>query len=71
MEFDGFLVANDFMALGVIHVLEEAGHKVPVVSVPDAFVALKKGTLLATAAFDAMKIACASAQAAIWIVRDE
>ncbi len=73
-EFDGVLVANDFMALGVIQALEEAGHKVPVVSVnamPDAIAALKKGTLLATAAFDAMKIACASAQAAIRIVRNE
>lgn len=73
-EFDGVLVANDFMALGVIEALEQAGLKVPVVSVnamPDAIAALKKGTLLATAAFDAMKIACASAQAVIRIVRNE
>lgn len=73
-EFDGVLVANDFMALGVIEALENVGHKVPVVSVnamPDAIEALKNGSLLATAAFDAMKIACASAQAAIRIVRDQ
>lgn len=59
-DLDGVLVANDFMALGVIEALKAAGRDIPVVSVnamPDAIKALKTGDLLATAAFDAMKIA--------------
>lgn len=56
----GVMVANDFMALGAIEALKAAGMSVPVVSVnamPQAIDALKSGDLLATAAFDAMKIA--------------
>jgi len=65
-DLDGVLVANDFMALGVIDALKAAGRSVPVVSVnamPQAITALKSGDLLATSAFDAMKIACAGMQA--------
>jgi len=71
-ELDGVLVANDFMALGVIDALQAAGRMVPVVSVnamPEAISALKSGTLLATAAFDAMMIACAATHALDRIIR--
>lgn len=71
---DGVLVANDFMALGVIEALEEAGLKIPVVSVnamPQAISALRTGELLATAAFDAMKIACTAAMATLRLLDGE
>ncbi|WP_068118744.1 sugar ABC transporter substrate-binding protein [Tropicimonas marinistellae] len=65
---DGAMVANDFMALGVIEAIRRAGRSMPVVSVnamPQAISALLSGALLATAAFDAMKIACAGTLATI------
>ncbi len=68
---DGVLVANDFMALGVIDALKAAGLSVPVVSVnamPQAVEALRAGDLLATAAFDAMKIACAATMATLRLI---
>ncbi len=71
---DGVLVANDFMALGVINSLRAAERSAAVVSVnamPEAIGALKSGALLATSAFDAMKIACAATLAAIRIVEGE
>ena len=66
LNIDGVLVANDFMALGVIEALKAAGRMVPTVSVnamPEAIAALKSGNLLATSAFDAMKIACGATMA--------
>jgi ribose transport system substrate-binding protein len=65
---DGIICANDDMALGVIDVLSEAGLRIPVVgvnAVPDAITAIKQGTLLATADFDAMKLACIATEAAV------
>ncbi len=73
-DLDGVLVANDFMALGVIDVLRAAGSRAAVVSVnamPEAIAALKSGDLLATSAFDAMKIACAATLAALRLVKGE
>ncbi len=67
-DLDGLLVANDFMALGVIEELKRAGLNIPVVSVnamPQAVAALQSGDLLATSAFDAMKIACAATLATL------
>ncbi|WP_226626213.1 sugar ABC transporter substrate-binding protein [Alloyangia pacifica] len=71
---DGVLVANDFMALGVIDALRDAGLEVPVVSVnamPQAVIALRSGELLATAAFDAMKIACAGTLATLRLLEGQ
>ena len=65
-DLDGVLVANDFMALGAIDALKEAGVSAKVIGInamPQAIGALKSGDLLATAAFDAMLIACASMHA--------
>lgn len=67
-DLDGMLVANDFMALGVIDELRQAGLSIPVVSVnamPQAIESLHNGSLLATSAFDAMKIACTATMATL------
>ena len=65
---DAILAANDLMALAAIEVLEAEGRMVPVVgvnAVPEAVTAIKAGKLLATADFDAMKIACIATEAAL------
>jgi ribose transport system substrate-binding protein len=65
---DGILCANDVMALGVIEAMQAARRMIPLVGVnalPEAIVALKQGTLLATVDFDAMKMACVATEAAI------
>jgi len=69
---DACLVANDIMALGVIDALQEAGRSVAVVGVnaiPDAIPALKNGSLLATADFNAMRMAYIATEAAIHILQ--
>ena len=75
IEFDAILAANDAMALGAIDALEAAGRPlVPVVgvnAVPDAIAAIKSGKLLATASFDAMKMACLAAEAAVRYLNGE
>jgi ribose transport system substrate-binding protein len=71
---DGILCANDVMALGAIEALDAAGRRVPVVGVnaiPDAITAIKRGRLLATVDFDAMKIASIATEAAIRHLRGE
>ncbi|MEI7924953.1 MAG: sugar ABC transporter substrate-binding protein [Chloroflexota bacterium] len=71
---DGVLAANDSMALGAIEALQEAGRAALVVganAIPDAIDALKAGTLLASADFDAHKIACIAAEAAARVLRGE
>lgn len=71
---DGILSANDVMSLGAIEALESAGRRVPVTgvnAVPEAIAAIKSGKLLATADFDALKIACIATEAAIRHLRGE
>ena len=73
-DLDGVLVANDFMALGVIESLNKAGLTIPVVSVnamPQAIKAIENGDLLATSAFDAMKIACTATLATLRLINGE
>lgn len=70
-DFDGILCANDFMAMGVIDALDATGRRAELVSVnamPDAIAAIKSGKMRATAAFDAMKIACAATYAAVRLI---
>ncbi len=70
-KIDGILSANDFMALGVIDAMEKVGKRIPIIGVnamPLAIDAIKEGKLLASAAFDAMKIACVSTLAVIRIL---
>ena len=71
---DGILSANDVMSLGAIEALEAAGRSAATVGVnalPDAITAIKRGKLLATADFDALKIACIAAEAAIRHLRGQ
>jgi ribose transport system substrate-binding protein len=73
----GVLAANDFMAMGVIEALEAAeavGPSTPVVGInamPKAISAIQQGRLLATAAFDAMAMACIAAEAAHRVILGE
>ena len=71
---DGLLCANDVMALGAIEALAEAGRSLAVTGVnalPAAIAAIRRGALLATADFDAMKMGCIATEAAIRHVRGE
>ena len=73
--FDAVLAANDAMAIGVIDALEAAGKPLPPIvgvnAVPDAIAAIQYGKLLATASFDAMKMACLATEAAVRHLRGE
>ena len=75
LAFDAILAANDAMALGAIDALEAAGQKLPPIvgvnAVPDAIAAIQAGKLLATASFDAMKMACLAAEAALRYLNGE
>lgn len=65
---DGVLAANDVMALGAIEVMQHSRRLSPIVAVnatPDGIKAIKDGTLLASAAFDAMKMAALAVEAAV------
>jgi Putative transposase/Periplasmic binding protein domain len=65
---DGIMAANDFMALGAIEALEEAGRTATVAgmnAVPDAIKAIKDGKLLATVSYDALSLVCTAAVADI------
>lgn len=65
---DGFVVANDIMAIGVIEALEAARLNSLVVginAIPEAISAIKQGKMLATADFNAMQMSCLATEAAI------
>ncbi len=71
---DGILAANDMMALGAIDALAAAGRQSLVVGVnalPEAIDAIKSGALLATADFDAYKLAAVATEAAFRHLRGE
>jgi ribose transport system substrate-binding protein len=73
-EFDGVIAANDAMALGVLDVLDAQGLSRPVVginAIPEAITAIREGRMLATADFDAMKMACVATEAAVRHLRGE
>jgi ribose transport system substrate-binding protein len=71
---DGILAANDVMALGALDAMREAGRKIPIVGVnatPEGVEAIKAGELLASASFDAMKMACLAVEAAVRVLSGE
>lgn len=71
---DGVAATNDSMALGALEALAEAGRTAKVVGVnaiPDAVSAIKAGKLLASADFDAFKLACVATEAALRHLRGE
>ena len=71
---DGIIAANDIMAMGVIQALDAAGRKSLIVginAIPEAITAIKRGTMLATADFNAMKMGCLATEAAVRHLRGE
>lgn len=71
---DACLAANDIMALGVIEALEACGQSATVVGVnaiPEAISAIAEGRLLATADFNAMRIAYLATECAARHLRGE
>jgi ribose transport system substrate-binding protein len=71
---DGILAANDFMALGALDALREAGRKIPIVGInatPECATAIKAGDVLASVSFDAMKMACLAVEAAVRVLSGE
>ena len=71
---DGCAVANDIMAVGVLDALRAAGRKAAVVGVnaiPEAIAAIKRGEMLATADFDAMRLAFLATECAVRHLRGE
>lgn len=73
-KLDACLVANDIMALGVIDSLRAAQRSAVVVGVnaiPEAIDAIKRGDLLATADFSAMRMASLAAECAVCHLRGE
>jgi ribose transport system substrate-binding protein len=74
LEFDAIIAANDSMALGAIDAMAEKRLVRPVVginAIPEAVAAIGDGRLLATASFDAMKMACIATEAAVRHLRGE
>jgi ribose transport system substrate-binding protein len=74
LEFDAVIAANDSMALGVLDAMAEKQLVRPVVginAIPEAVAAIGDGRLLATASFDAMKMACIATEAAVRHLRGE
>ncbi|TMJ73551.1 MAG: sugar ABC transporter substrate-binding protein [Alphaproteobacteria bacterium] len=71
---DGVLAANDFMALGALDAMRETGRKIQIVGVnatPEGVQAIKAGDMLASASFDAMKMACLGVEAAVRVLSGE
>ena len=74
LRFDAILTANDVMALAMLEVLDASGRTSVVTginAVPEAITAIKRGKLLATVDFDAMKMGCLATEAAIRHLRGE
>lgn len=68
VSLDGVVACNDEMALGALEALRAAGRRAQVVGVNGILEAVRQieaGTLLASVDFDAFKIACIAAQAAL------
>lgn len=73
-KIDGVLAANDFMALGALDAMEQSRRKIPIVGInatPEGVKAIRSGALLASAAFDAMKMACLATEAAVRLLSGE
>ena len=71
---DGVLAANDFMAIGALDAMREARRLMPIVGInatPEGVAAVKRGDLVATSSFDAMKMACLGVEAAVRVLRSE
>lgn len=72
--FEGCLAANDVMALGAVDALSAAGRKAAVAGVnaiPEAIASIKRGDMLATADFNAMRMAYLATECAVRHLRGE
>lgn len=72
--FEGCLAANDVMALGAVDALRAAGRTAAVAGVnaiPEAVAAIKRGDMLATADFNAMRMAYLATECAVRHLRGE
>ncbi|HUN70267.1 MAG TPA: sugar ABC transporter substrate-binding protein [Burkholderiales bacterium] len=72
--FDGCLAANDIMAVGVVDTLRAAGRKAAVAGVnaiPEAVASIRRGEMLATADFNAMRMAFLATECAVRHLRGE
>jgi len=73
-QIDGVLAANDVMALGALEAMRESRRSSAIVAInatPDGIDAIKRGELLASAAFDAMTLSCLAVEAAVRVLRGE
>lgn len=71
---DACLAANDVMALGALDALRAAGRQAAVAGVnaiPEAAAAIKRGEMLATADFNAMRMAALATECAVRHLRGE
>lgn len=71
---DAVLVANDFMGLGALDALHERGLRPVLGSVnatPDGIAAIRRGDMLASAAFNAMAMGCLAMEAGLRLIRSE
>lgn len=77
LRFQAVIAANDSMALGALDALDTLRYPSPrpivvgVNAIPEAIAAIKSGRMLATADFDAMKMACIATEAAFRTLRGE
>lgn len=72
--FEGCLAANDVMALGAVDALRAAGRKAAaagVNAIPEAIAAIKRGDMLVTADFNAMRMAYLATECAVRHLRGE
>jgi len=71
---EGCLAANDVMALGAVDALRASGRQAAVAGVnaiPEAIAAIKRGDMLATADFNAMRMAYLATECAVRHLRGE
>jgi ribose transport system substrate-binding protein len=72
--FDAVIAANDVMALGALSAMEKTGRTVLVAGVnaiPDAINAIQKGSMVASADYNAMNLAAIATECAIRHLRGE
>ena len=71
---DGVIVANDYMAIGVLEALKETGRSVPVIGsnvTPAGVELMKSGEMIASAAFDAMSMGAIAIDGIVRTLRGE
>ena len=71
---DGVLAANDVMALGALEAMRARKRMLPTVGInatPEGVQAIQAGELLASASFNAMKMACLGVEAAVRVLAGE